>query len=123
VEPEGDPAVEVDGRDGPGGQVLRVGDGEGAGVQVSVVGEAEQPTVVLGRSVVGGHEHRFVLTGGGPEVQGLLRAAIEVVLRDAADGGGVAVAMAAADDALVDPRELLWPLVDDVLTDLPARQV
>jgi DNA-binding CsgD family transcriptional regulator len=132
VEAEGDAGGQVDPGDGFGAEVLGGQDDQVGGAAVGVVDEGHDVAVVLGGGRGGGDEDGLAGGGAGTELVRLGAAAGQVVLEqrvgeglvgevagqrdeglaDLADDGAVAVAVRPGEDPLVDPRELLEPVVE-----------
>src|SRR5437667_227346 len=92
------------------------------------------PSASPSRSCNGRHRDDPALAGvrAGPEGPGVHGAGPQVVLEQAAEVDalvidaemrGVPVTVLPSDDALVDPRELLGPVVEALLDDLPGVEV
>src|SRR5579875_1864573 len=128
VEAEGYAGGKVDGGCGRAGEVGGIEHEEVAGVALGVVNQGKDPSVVLGRVRCAGDEHGLACATGTAERSHLAGPALEVVLDEAAvlageEHGCVPVAMAAPDDTLVHPGELLSPIVEALLDDLAGGEV
>jgi DNA-binding CsgD family transcriptional regulator len=137
VEAERNAGRQVDPGDRFAAEVLRGQDDQVGGAAVGVVDEGHDVAVVLGGGRGGGDEDGLAGGGAGGELVRLGRAAGQVVLEqrvgeglvgdvagqrdegvvDLADDGAVAVAVRPGNDPLVDPRELLEPVVEPVAGD------
>src|SRR5690606_14393618 len=136
VEPVGNAVRQADAGDRLAREVARVGDDELARVPRAVVCEVQDESVVLGGAGMARHEDRLaaavpfaVRPHFGPA------AALEIDLDDRAelrdearvplgtDGGEIAEAMAPADQALVDARELAFVIVERFAANRSGRAV
>src|SRR3989442_3196241 len=132
VEAVGHAVREVDDGHGLAAHVLRVQDVEVARVARVVVGEDQHPAVVLGRALAARDEERLADAVLGAEAARLGGAALEVVLLDRGPDRLRAVvqlgltrdrvpeAVAAAEAALVDARELGDDVVERRRLDAPG---
>src|SRR5215216_1697022 len=132
VEAERHPLRQADSGDRCAQDVGGVEHDEVAGVTPLVVDDGEQPTLVFAGVVRRRYEHAFAGVGTATEAARFARAGLQIVLHQTAEldplvvdaeVGREPVPMASTDDAVVHPRELLRPVVEPLLDDLPGVEV
>ena len=113
-------------------ELARIEDHEIARVAAVVVHDRKDPTLVLAGCRRRRDEYALAGVRAGPEGPGVHGAGPQVVLEQAAEVDalfvdaemrGIPVTVPPSDDALVDPRELLGPVVEALLDDLPGVEV